>query len=244
MKKELLIVVDKDYHNGLKSGFYPEMLTDDVNRRVEFVDPDEVTQPNFTLHTPPSFDDKDLYIKDSHSDVYVRMDDANIEKLFITSQCNAVKEALVRMGAKRITIKRTVKDTEKEETELNGNAKHILVKGEVHVGWDKSTSINLQGMISSEDPNREPKPFADVMAFINEHGLANDTFLTSLADRLRCDERLSGKEEITVNWLSELKSSWNFAVDVKAKLVNVHADAMHRKEHIHEFTSVIEVDFG
>ena len=99
-------------------------------------------------------------------------------------------------------------------------------------------------MISSEDPNRKPKPFADVMAFINEHGLANDRFLTTLADRLRCDERLSGKEEMTVNWLCELKSSWNFAVDVHAKLVSAHADAMHKKEHIHEFTSVIEVDFG
>ena len=172
------------------------------------------------------------------------MDDDNIEKLFITSQCNAVKEALVRMGAKRITIKKTVKDVEKEETAVNGNAKHALVKGDVHVGWDKSTSINLQGMISSEDPNRKPKPFAEVMAFINEHGLANDTFLTGLADRLKCDERLSGKEEMTVNWLCELKSSWNFAVDIHAKLVNAHADAMHKKEHIHEFTSVIEVDFG
>ena len=176
--------------------------------------------------------------------MYVKMDDDNIEKLFITSQCNAVKEALVRMGAKRITIKKAVKDVEKEETAVNGNAKHAIVKGEVHVGWDKSTSINLQGMISSEDPNREPKPFADVMAFINEHGLANDTFLTGLADRLKCDERLSGKEEYSVNWLSELKSSWNFAVDIHAKLVSAHVDAMHKKEHIHEFTSVIEVDFG
>ena len=242
--KDLLMVVGKQYLNGLKKGWFDKSVTNDVKSRVEFVDQNDIVNSNITLHTVPTYRGKDLYIKDSHSNVYVSMDDDNIEKLFITSQCNAVKEALVRMGAKRITIKKAVKDVEKEETAVNGNAKHAIVKGEVHVGWDKSTSINLQGMISSEDPNREPKPFADVMAFINEHGLANDTFLTLLADRLRCDERLSGKEEITVNWLSELKSSWNFAVDVKAKLVNVHADAMHRKEHIHEFTSVIEVDFG
>ena len=242
--KDLLMVVGKQYLNGLNKGWYDKSVTNDVKRRVEFVDQEDIVNSNITLHTTPTYRGKDLYIKDSHSNVYVSMDDDNIEKLFITSQCNAVKEALVRMGAKRITIKKTVKDTDKEETELNGNAKHALVKGEVHVGWDKSTSINLQGMISSEDPNRKPKPFADVMAFINEHGLANDTFLTMLADRLRCDERLSGKEEMTVNWLCELKSSWNFAVDIKAKLVNAHADAMHKKEHIHEFTSVIEVDFG
>lgn len=242
--KDLLMVVEKEYLDGINNGWYDKSVTTDVKRRVEFVDQMDIVNSNITLHTAPTYSGKDLYIKDRHSNVYVSMDDDNIEKLFITSQCNAVKEALVRMGAKRITIKKTVKDTDKEETELNGNAKHALVKGEVHVGWDKSTSINLQGMISSEDPNREPKPFADVMAFINEHGLANDTFLTMLADRLRCDERLSGKEEMTVNWLCELKSSWNFAVDIKAKLVNAHADAMHRKEHIHEFTSVIEVDFG
>lgn len=242
--KDLLMVVGKQYLNGLKKGWFDKSVTNDVKSRVEFVDQNDIVNSNITLHTTPTYRGKDLYIKDSHSNVYVSMDDDNIEKLFITSQCNAVKEALVRMGAKRITIKKTVKDTDKEETELNGNAKHALVKGEVHVGWDKSTSINLQGMISSEDPNRKPKPFADVMTFINEHGLANDTFLTMLADRLRCDERLSGKEEMTVNWLCELKSSWNFAVDIKAKLVNAHADAMHKKEHIHEFTSVIEVDFG
>lgn len=242
--KDLLMVVGKRYLNGLNKGWYNKSVTNDVKRRVEFVDQDDIVNSNITLHTVPTYCGKDLYIKDSHSNVYVSMDDDNIEKLFITSQCNAVKEALVRMGAKRITIKKTVKDVEKEETAVNGNAKHALVKGEVHVGWDKSTSINLQGMISSEDPNRKPKPFADVMAFINEHGLANDTFLTGLADRLKCDERLSGKEEMTVNWLCELKSSWNFAVDIHAKLVNAHADAMHRKEHIHEFTSVIEVDFG
>ena len=242
--KDLLMVVGKQYLNGLNKGWFDKSVTNDVKRRVEFVDQDDIVNSNITLHTVPTYRGKDLYIKDSHSNVYVSMDDDNIEKLFITSQCNAVKEALVRMGAKRITIKKTVKDVEKEETAVNGNAKYALVKGEVHVGWDKSTSINLQGMISSEDPNREPKPFADVMAFINEHGLANDTFLTMLADRLRCDERLSGKEEMTVNWLCELKSSWNFAVDIHAKLVNAHADAMHKKEHIHEFTSVIEVDFG
>lgn len=242
--KDLLMVVGKQYLNGLNKGWYDKSVTNDVKRRVEFVDQDDIVNSNITLHTVPTYRGKDLYIKDSHSNVYVSMDDDNIEKLFITSQCNAVKEALVRMGAKRITIKKTVKDVEKEETAVNGNAKYALVKGEVHVGWDKSTSINLQGMISSEDPNREPKPFADVMAFINEHGLANDTFLTTLAERLKCDERLSGKEEMTVNWLCELKSSWNFAVDIKAKLVNAHVDAMHKKEHIHEFTSVIEVDFG
>lgn len=242
--KDLLMVVGKQYLNGLNKGWYDKSVTNDVKRRVEFVDQDDIVNSNITLHTVPTYRGKDLYIKDSHSNVYVSMDDDNIEKLFITSQCNAVKEALVRMGAKRITIKKAVKDVEKEETEVNGNAKHAIVKGEVHVGWDKSTSINLQGMISSEDPNREPKPFADVMAFINEHGLANDTFLTGLAKRLENDERLSGKEEYSVNWLSELKSSWNFAVDIKAKLVNAHADAMHKKEHIHEFTSVIEVDFG
>ena len=238
------MVVGKQYLNGLNKGWFDKSVTNDVKRRVEFVDQDDIVNSNITLHTVPTYRGKDLYIKDSHSNVYVSMDDDNIEKLFITSQCNAVKEALVRMGAKRITIKKTVKDVEKEETAVNGNAKYALVKGEVHVGWDKSTSINLQGMISSEDPNREPKPFADVMAFINEHGLANDTFLTTLAERLKCDERLSGKEEMTVNWLCELKSSWNFAVDIHAKLVNAHADAMHKKEHIHEFTSVIEVDFG
>ncbi len=242
--KDLLMVVGKQYLNGLNKGWFDKSVTNDVKRRVEFVDQNDIVNSNITLHTVPTYRGKDLYIKDSHSNVYVSMDDDNIEKLFITSQCNAVKEALVRMGAKRITIKKTVKDTDKEETELNGNAKHALVKGEVHVGWDKSTSINLQGMISSEDPNREPKPFADVMAFINEHGLANDTFLTGLAKRLENDERLSGKEKYSVNWLSELKSSWNFAVDIHAKLVNAHADAMHKKEHIHEFTSVIEVDFG
>jgi len=242
--KDLLMVVGKQYLNGLNKGWFDKSVTNDVKRRVEFVDQDDIVNSNITLHTVPTYRGKDLYIKDSHSNVYVSMDDDNIEKLFITSQCNAVKEALVRMGAKRITIKKTVKDVEKEETAVNGNAKYALVKGEVHVGWDKSTSINLQGMISSEDPNREPKPFADVMAFINEHGLANDTFLTTLAERLKCDERLSGKEEMTVNWLCELKSSWNFAVDIHAKLVNAHADAMHKKEHIHEFTSVIEVDFG
>ena len=242
--KDLLMVVGKQYLNGLNKGWYDKSVTNDVKRRVEFVDQDDIVNSNITLHTVPTYRGKDLYIKDSHSNVYVSMDDDNIEKLFITSQCNAVKEALVRMGAKRITIKKAVKDVEKEETEVNGNAKHAIVKGEVHVGWDKSTSINLQGMISSEDPNRKPKPFADVMAFINEHGLANDTFLTGLAKRLENDERLSGKEEYSVNWLSELKSSWNFAVDIKAKLVNAHVDAMHKKEHIHEFTSVIEVDFG
>ena len=242
--KDLLMVVGKQYLNGLNKGWYDKSVTNDVKRRVEFVDQDDIVNSNITLHTVPTYRGKDLYIKDSHSNVYVSMDDDNIEKLFITSQCNAVKEALVRMGAQRITIKKAVKDVEKEETAVNGNAKYALVKGEVHVGWDKSTSINLQGMISSEDPNREPKPFADVMAFINEHGLANDTFLTGLADRLRCDERLSGKEEMNVEWLSELKSSWNFAVDIHAKLVSAHVDAMHKKEHIHEFTSVIEVDFG
>ena len=242
--KDLLMVVGKQYLNGLNKGWYDKSVTNDVKRRVEFVDQDDIVNSNITLHTVPTYRGKDLYIKDSHSNVYVSMDDDNIEKLFITSQCNAVKEALVRMGAKRITIKKTVKDVEKEETEVNGNAKYALVKGAVHVGWDKSTSINLQGMISSEDPNRKPKPFADVMAFINEHGLANDNFLTGLAKRLKCDERLSGKEEYSVNWLSELKSSWNSAVDIHAKLVNAHADAMHKKEHIHEFTSVIEVDFG
>lgn len=242
--KDLLMVVGKQYLNGLNKGWFDKSVTNDVKRRVEFVDQNDIVNSNITLHTVPTYRGKDLYIKDSHSNVYVSMDDDNIEKLFITSQCNAVKEALVRMGAKRITIKKTVKDTDKEETELNGNAKHALVKGEVHVGWDKSTSINLQGMISSEDPNRKPKPFADVMAFINEHGLANDTFLTGLAKRLENDERLSGKEKYSVNWLSELKSSWNFAVDIHAKLVNARADAMHKKEHIHEFTSVIEVDFG
>lgn len=244
MNKELLIVVDKDYHNGLKSGFYPEMLTDDVKRRVEFVNSDEVIQPNVTLHTLPSFDGKDVYIKDSHSNLYVKMDDNDIEELFIISQCTAVKEALVWMGAKSIRIKRTIKDVDKKETKVNGDAKYALVDGDVQVGRDNSKSINLEGVLSSEDLNRKPKSFEVVNTYIYEHGLANNPFLMRLAERLKHDGRISGKEEITVNWLSELKSSWNFAANLHAKLLNVHVDAKSKHEHIHEYRSVVEVDFG
>ena len=108
--KDLLMVVGKQYLNGLKKGWFDKSVTNDVKSRVEFVDQNDIVNSNITLHTVPTYRGKDLYIKDSHSNVYVSMDDDNIEKLFITSQCNAVKEALVRMGAKRITIKKAVKD--------------------------------------------------------------------------------------------------------------------------------------
>ena len=244
MEKDLLMVVSKDYLYGINHGAYPELLADDVKRRVKFIVAEEINQSELPLHTSPSFDDKDIYIKDSHSNLYVKMDDNDIEELFIISQCTAVNEALVWMGAKSIRIKRTIKDVDKKETEVNGDAKYALVDGDVHVGWDNSKSINLEVFLSSEDLNCKPKSFEEVNTYINEHGLANNSFLMSLAGRLKDGGRISGKMEITVNLLSELKSSLHCAANLHAKLLNAHVDAKSKHEHIHEYRSVVEVDFG
>lgn len=241
-KPKVLLFAEDEYVYGVELGYYPEIKkqTDLNNLKVEYMK----NRSKYILDTDPIGDGSDLYFLNKYSGIYRKSIDSDLLNKFIDDQSHAVKESLIKLGAKHIVIIEEQNNAEKSNTRFSAGGGGVKVGGEVGVGWSWNKEVDIKTRIEySNDLNtaRTPK---DVETFINEHGLGGDTKLRGLWDRLNETGDLTGTtEKYEVSYLSDVGNAIDIAVAINAVAFNAKLNFAREKQCTTIFKKVLEVTF-
>lgn len=246
-KPSLLIIADDDLSYGIEKGYYPD-LSKAINLNNLAVYPlsnvPSLKQKDICLSEKPIGDGEDVYLRNPYADCYVSMKDADILNTFVETKSYAIKEALVKMGAKDIVLKESVHDKNSSRYEVQNEMGVKLLKAEINGKYSNELTVDLKSIIESHDPNRKPKTYPEVMNFLANHGLSSDTRLLLLAERLKGDGKITGIEKYEVTYCSEIASALKIAASIDYKLFSDKLDFSSEHNHVHIIKKSLEIDFG
>ena len=95
--------------------------------------------------------------------------DSNILNTFIETKSYAIKEVLVKMGAKDIVLKESVHDKNTSRYEVNNEMGINVVKAKINGNYLNEITVDMKSSIESHDPNRKPKTYQEIVDFMVSH---------------------------------------------------------------------------
>lgn len=249
MKPSILVITDTDKSYGVNHGFYNELEKPIKNNQVKVISYDNIQDVGLSYSGDFTYDGKDIFILNPYSDLYVKIYNDDLFNSFLLGKSLAVKEVLVSMGAKRITVKDgiKIKDVDKIESKIDSNVDipgDNGVKGSINAKYNGINSFDVQSVIESYDPNRKPKSYLEVKSYIDSHGLSNDQSLHLLLERLEQDGVLSGSEKYSFKCPQEIKTAMEFLSSLNVNQVfssSLHFSLEHN--HIHEVSKDLSIEF-
>lgn len=246
-KSSLLIIADDDLSYGINQGYYPDMTKaiDLGNLTVcPLSNVDNLIEHDIHLSAQPIGDGEDVYLRNPYANYYVSMKDSNILNTFIETKSYAIKEVLVKMGAKDIVLKESVHDKNTSHYGVNNEMGVNVVKAKINGNYLNEITVDMKSSIESHDPNRKPKPYKEIVDFMESHGLSNDSKLSLLAERLKTDGRISGIEKYEVTYCSEIDSALKIAASIDYKMFSDNLDFSVEHNNVHEIKKSLEINFG
>ena len=246
-KSSLLIIADDDLSYGINQGYYPDMTKaiDLGNLTVcPLSNVDNLIEHDIHLSAQPIGDGEDVYLRNPYANYYVSMKDSNILNTFIETKSYAIKEVLVKMGAKDIVLKESVHDKNTSRYEVNNEMGVNVVKAKINGNYLNEITVDMKSSIESHDPNRKPKPYKEIVDFMESHGLSNESKLSLLAERLKTDGRISGIEKYEVTYCSEIASALKIAASIDYKMFSDNLDFSVEHNNVHEIKKSLEINFG
>lgn len=243
-KPELLIVADEILAYGINQKYYPSMDNALAIGKIAIV-PLESDLDKYNLTQSPTGDGSDVYVLNPYANNYALLWDPQILDTFITDKSFAIKEALGKMGAKRVTIKKDIKDEDSTKIKLKDSveAKMSLAKGNVNAEFDRKQSVNIESIIEYHDPNRKARPTEEIRQFLKDHGLMSEGKLTLLLERLETEGEIHGSEKYTTTFCSELANAFKLGSTVDCKLFNNNLDLSVTSNHVHAVSETLEIEF-
>ena len=246
-KSSLLIIADDDLSYGINQGYYPDMTKaiDLGNLTVcPLSNVDNLIEHDIHLSAQPIGDGEDVYLRNPYANYYVSMKDSNILNTFIETKSYAIKEVLVKMGAKDIVLKESVHDKNTSRYEVNNEMGVNVVKAKINGNYLNEITVDMKSSIESHDPNRKPKPYKEIVDFMESHGLSNESKLSLLAERLKTDGRISGIEKYEVTYCSEIASALKIAASIDYKMFSDNLDFSVEHNNVHIIKKSLEINFG
>lgn len=246
-KSSLLIIADDDLSYGINQGYYPDMTKaiDLGNLTVcPLSNVDNLIEHDIHLSAQPIGDGEDVYLRNPYANYYVSMKDSNILNTFIETKSYAIKEVLVKMGAKDIVLKESVHDKNTSRYEVNNEMGVNVVKAKINGNYLNEITVDMKSSIESHDPNRKPKPYKEIVDFMESHGLSNESTLSLLAERLKTDGRISGIEKYEVTYCSEIESALKIAASIDYKMFSDNLDFSVEHNNVHTIKKSLEINFG
>lgn len=241
----VLIVADEDIANGIQKGYYPELTKKVEDGILTVIGYDSYQNiPEIQLLSKPLRNGEDVYILNPYTNKYILHSDNELLDKLCIDKAYAVKEALVRMGAKRIVVENEFKERDQLNTE--GKTKvGVCSKGQgsLTTTFSRFSTIHLESLLTSEDPDRIPKPYSDVKSFIENNGLSNDSRLGFLLNRMKEDGKLHGKEEYTLEYFNEVSFALNVLSTLNLSLFSSSLDFKLEHNHIHRISSKLSIEF-
>lgn len=134
MKPELLIVANEELTYGMGNGYYPDFLQNIKNGNLSVLSLDEAI--NVNLSKRPLGNGMDFYVYNPYNDQYVCMWDSDILNKFVSDKSYAIKEALVRMGAKDIILKEDMSDSDNTHYNIQNKASLQLANADVSIDYE------------------------------------------------------------------------------------------------------------
>ena len=246
-KSSLLIIADDDLSYGINQGYYPDMTKaiDLGNLTVcPLSNVDNLKEHDIQLSAQPIGEGEDVYLRNPYANYYVSMKDSNILNTFIETKSYAIKEVLVKMGAKDIVLKESVHDKNTSRYEVNNEMGVNVVKAKINGNYLNEITVDMKSSIESHDPDRKPKPYKEIEDFMKSHGLSNDPTLLLLAERLKTDGRISGIEKYEVTYCSEIASALKIAASIDYKMFSDNLDFSVEHNNVHIIKKSLEINFG
>lgn len=216
-KSSLLIIADDDLSYGINQGYYPDMTKaiDLGNLTVyPLSDVHNLKDHDIHLTAQPMGEGEDVYFRNPYDNCYVSMKDSDLLNTFVETKSYAIKEALVLMGAKDIVMKESVHDKDSQNYESNNRMGNNIAKAEINGKCVNEISVDMMSTIESHDPNRKSKSYKEIVDFMNSHGLASDSKLRLLCERLKSDGKISGIEKYEISYCSEIAQAINIAAKI------------------------------
>lgn len=246
-KSSLLIIADDDLSYGINQGYYLDMTKaiDLGNLTVcPLSNVDNLIEHDIHLSAQPIGDGEDVYFRNPYTNCYVSMKDSDLLNTFVETKSYAIKEALVLMGAKDIVMKESVHDKDSQNYESNNRMGYNIAKAEINGKCVNGISVDMMSTIESHDPNRKPKSYKEIVDFMNSHGLASDSKLRLLCERLKSDGKISGIEKYEISYCSEIAQAINIAAKIDYKLFSANLDFSSEHNHVHIIKKSLEINFG
>ncbi len=246
-KSNLLIIADDDLSYGIDKGYYPDLSKSiDLGNLSVYPLGEVGALPDKDIHLScaPLGDGEDVYIKNPYANCYVSMKDSDILNTFVETKSYAIKEALVKMGAKDIVLTENVHDKDQTRYEVNNEIVVGPAKVEINGKYMNELTVDMKSSVESHDPSRRPKSYREVMDFMGSHGLGNDAKLHLLAERLKSDGRITGVERYEVTYCSEIANALNIAASINYKVFSDKLDFSREHNHVHTITKTLEINFG
>lgn len=239
---------DEDFLWGIQEGMYPELSTMIKAGQIEVANYAQVNS-RMDIHTIGN--PNDFYILDPYTQQYklvmVQGDKLSSIKdmltAMVTSKANAIKETLVRLGAKHTTVRNNTKHLNNNDVNGNVHGGKGPVKAELHTESTKELSITAESKLVSKDPNRKALSVESTKEYIYSHGLGCEPLLVGLWERYRDCGELTGVEDYEFTFLSEVKSSLSIAASVSTPSFNAGADINIKSNTIQEFSLTVHVNF-
>lgn len=246
-KSNLLIIADDDLSYGIDKGYYPDLSKAiHLNNLAVLPLGDVMALENndIQLSANPLGDGEDVYVLNPYANCYVSIKDSDLLNTFVQAKSYAIKETLVKMGAKDIVMTESVHDKDTHRYEANDRMGAKMAKAEINGKYVNDISIDMKSSIESHDPNRQPKSYKEVQDFMKSHGLASDSQLRSLYERLKSDGKISGIEKYEVTYCSEITSALNIAASIDYKMFSDNLDFSREHNHVHTISKTLEINFG
>ena len=240
---DVLIFADEDKIYGINQGYYPDIKNAIDSGSLLVLPYNGWRDTELRLKAIPHCDGKDVYIRNPYSNCFIPTSDNEILDAFVKDKSHVIKEALVWLGAKDIVVVETVEDKDTVNASLDAASKVGLGKGSLKANLKRLASVDITTLIESHDPLRKPKPYEKVDSYLRNHGLANETMLTVLAERLREDGLLSGSERYAVTYLNEIQFALNVLAGFDYKVFSSSLDFSLEHNHVHSITKVLDIKF-
>ncbi len=245
-KSNLLIIADDDLSYGIEKGYYPDLSKAiDLGNLSVFPlgNPEALANKGIHLSVQPIGNGEDVYVRNPYTNRYVSIMDSDLLNIFVRDKNIAIKEALVRMGAKEIVMTENVHDKDQTRYEVNTKMGAKIAKAEINGKYLNELTVDMKSSIESRDPNRCPKTYDEVMNYMESHGLGNDAILSTLADRLKSDGKISGEEKYEVTYCSEIANALTIAASIDYKMFSAKLDFSREHNHVHTITKTLKIVF-
>lgn len=246
-KANLLIIADDELNYGIEHGYYPEITQLVKKGDCELCSLEEYNhgKVNLVLKQRPQGNAKDVYIKNPYTNVYENIycpqDDVRFS--FVSDKSFAMKEAFVRLGAKRIFVSEGTMHSVHTKNSAYVEGSYEGVTGRITTTWGSGHSETVKKSLEYSNPYNQPRSWNEAFDYIKNHGLIGEASLVLLCERLRDCGRLSGKERMGVSFLDEYSNSFGLAVGVEA--FGFGGEVGYDTETItgYQFETIVEIEF-
>lgn len=252
MKPQLLIVTEEEITYGVEHGYYPEFFPAiqcgslAIVSREEIVKDNKRKNPKYRLDRSemPVGNGQDFYMWNQYSNIYRSIWNQDILNILVSDKSFAVKEILVRMGAKDVVLMDDVAQSDKKDVVAKNTADLKIGKGNVEVKYNNVSTQNIKSKIESHNPNNTPRSPQIVEELMEKYGLAYDSYLEKLLERLKVDGKLEGTERYTITYSNEIKSALNIAAQINYQLFDDDLDFSQEHTFVRTISKTIDINFG